>query len=375
MITNVGKGILGKYLIGHTESYASYIAVGCGPKPKPAGYDFTPDIPTYAQKTSLDFEMLRVPIESRGYVLENGVEKIVFTASLPTEERYEITEVGVFSAGSNSLAGIYDSKTLLTFSGSENWKLSGTDTIYTATENIAAVGDTISVTNNSVPQYIFQANADNAGFSTNRINRQERPRFLNNSIFIAGDQAVISGSAGAFNVTSSQGYIKLENVSFDLDGNSPTDELRFAFSVLNKSGSIAPKSVKILIKFMSDDQLQSANMEIQYSNPGTDFSNRYFVATKKLSELSQKTSGFLWSKAKVVEIYACVINSSDEPTEDYYVALDALRLENTSGNNPLYGLTGYTVIQDSANAENPLPIVKKPNTSNFVEFRFAMDVV
>lgn len=375
MITNVGKGILGKYLIGHTESYASYIAVGCGPAPKPAGHDFTTDTATFAAKTSLDFEMLRVPIESRGYVLENGVEKVVLTASLPTEERYEITEVGIFSAGSNSLAGIYDSKTLLTFSGSENWKLSGTDTIYTATQNIAPISDTINVTNNSVPQYIFQANADNAGFSTARVNRYERPRFLNNSIFIAGDQAEITGTVGSFSVTAPTGYIKLDGVSLDLDGNSPTDELRLAFSVLNKSGSTAPKSVRILVKFISDDQTQSANMEIECTDQDFSFANRYFVVSKKLNELSQKTSGFLWSKVKVVEIYATVLNASSQPTEDYYVALDALRLENTLGNNPLYGLTGYTVIQDSSSAQDPLPIIKKPNTTNFVEFRFAMDVV
>jgi hypothetical protein len=39
--------------------------------------------------------MFRVPISSRGYVQENGMNKIVLTAELPTEERYEITEVGL----------------------------------------------------------------------------------------------------------------------------------------------------------------------------------------------------------------------------------------------------------------------------------------
>ena len=116
-------------------------------------------------------------------------------------------------------------------------------------------------------------------------------------------------------------------------------------------------------------------MEIECTDQDFSFANRYFVVSKKLNELSQKTSGFLWSKVKVVEIYATVLNASSQPTEDYYVALDALRLENTLGNNPLYGLTGYTVIQDSSSAQDPLPIIKKPNTTNFVEFRFAMDVV
>lgn len=33
MITNVGKNLLAKYLVGQTQSYASHIAVGCGPAP------------------------------------------------------------------------------------------------------------------------------------------------------------------------------------------------------------------------------------------------------------------------------------------------------------------------------------------------------
>ena len=45
-------------------------------------------------------------------------------------------------------------------------------------------------------------------------------------------------------------------------------------------------------------------------------------------------------------------------------------LENTSASNPLYGLTGYSVIKNT-NAET---VIKTANTTNFIEFRFAMDV-
>lgn len=92
MITNTGKDILAKYLIGQAPAYASYIAVGCGATP------IVTDGPLgdYSGKKELDFEMFRVPIISRGYVNEDGISKIVFTGELPTEERYEITEVGVF---------------------------------------------------------------------------------------------------------------------------------------------------------------------------------------------------------------------------------------------------------------------------------------
>jgi hypothetical protein len=67
------------------------------------------------EKEVLDFEMFRVPIISRGYVNDGGIDKLVLTADLPTEERYEISEIGIFSAGSNSSAGQYDSKTIIAF--------------------------------------------------------------------------------------------------------------------------------------------------------------------------------------------------------------------------------------------------------------------
>jgi hypothetical protein len=41
--------------------------------------------------------------------------KLYLTAELPTEERYEISEIGIYSAGSNPSAGAYDSKTIFAF--------------------------------------------------------------------------------------------------------------------------------------------------------------------------------------------------------------------------------------------------------------------
>lgn len=99
MITNKGKTIIAKYLLGQAPAYASYIAVGCGPQP----LDTEDSFGDYSAKENLDFEMFRVPISSRGYVNDDGTDKLVLTAELPTEERYEITEVGVYSAGSKSL--------------------------------------------------------------------------------------------------------------------------------------------------------------------------------------------------------------------------------------------------------------------------------
>ena len=47
-----------------------------------------------------------------------------------------------------------------------------------------------------------------------------------------------------------------------------------------------------------------------------------------------------------------------------------MRLENTSTQNPLYGLTGYAVVK---NFEGET-ILKSPNTNNYIEFRFSLGV-
>jgi hypothetical protein len=60
----------------------------------------------------------------------------------------------------------------------------------------------------------------------------------------------------------------------------------------------------------------------------------------------------------------------DVASKEYFIALDALRLDNVSTVNPLYGLTGYSVIQNI----DELAIVKASNTNNYIEYRFILDV-
>jgi len=117
MITNTGKNIIAKYLLGQTPAYASYIAVGCGPKPLATGDSFG----DYSSKTKLDFELFRVPIISRGFVNEGGSSSVVFTAEMPSEERYEISEIGVFSAKSDPLVGTNTSRVLFKVTSNEGW--------------------------------------------------------------------------------------------------------------------------------------------------------------------------------------------------------------------------------------------------------------
>jgi len=382
MITNIGKSIIGKYLLGQAPAYASYIAVGCGAQPLATSDPYG----NYDLKENLDFEMFRVPISSRGFVNDGGTEKLVLTAELPTEERYEITEIGLYSAGSNPSAGAYDSKTVFAFTQGENWQYHtavAATLIPTITEPLDdPLDDNVIATTDPV----FQTNADNSIFyKAPRPERYERARFLNNIILIQGDDSDLTidastgSSAGHFVVEPGSNHIHLLSPDVDFNKNSPIDELRLAFSIISKDGdsSAVPDTVRILVDFAETDEEntgQFARFEVELENGngtgGTyDFStNRYYVASTQLQELYQ-TQGFTWNAVTVVKIYACAM-VSDVPSGDYYIALDALRLENIATTNPLYGLTGYSVVKNT-DAET---IIKSPNTSNYIEFRFSVGV-
>ena len=387
MITNTGKTIIGKYMLGQAPAYASFLAVGCGPTPLETG-----DVAdNFATKENLDFEMFRVPISSRGFVNEDGINKIVLTAELPAEERYEISEVGLYSAGSNPSAGAYDSKTVFAFTTGENWQYQ-TDASATAIDVVTSPLDDPADNNViSVTDTVFQTNADNSIFyKASRENRYERCRFLNNIILIRGDEAdlTISEESGPtedhFVIESGSNHIRLTGANVDFSRNSPIDELRLAFSIVSKTGnsSAIPETVRILVNFSSTDGSQFARFEaeINHGSSGNlndaiaDFeTNRYFVVSKQIQDL-YTTSGFTWDLVTVVRIYACVLSEDSgptpEPSSNYYIALDALRLENIATTNPLYGLTGYSIIKND-DAET---IIKSPNTSNYVEFRFSIGV-
>jgi hypothetical protein len=382
MITNTGQSIIGKYLLGQAPAYASYIAVGCGAQPLETADPYG----DYSAKENLDFEMFRVPISSRGFVNDGGTEKLVLTAELPTEERYEITEIGIYSAGSNPSAGAYDSKTVFAFSTNEGWQYhnqTSATSIPTITEPLDDPNDDNII---ATTDPVFQTNADNSiFFKPSRADRYERCRFLNNMIVVVGDDADLTidpstgSSGGHFYIEPGSNHIHLTGADVDFSKNAPTDELRLAFSLISKDGDSVsvPDTVRILVEFASTDAENTgeyARMEIELNNgSGTggtyDFeANRFYVITEQLQNL-YVTNGFTWDAVTVVKIYTS-IQVADAPSGDYYIAYDALRLENVSTINPLYGLTGYSVVKNA----DATTIIKNPNTSNYIEFRFTVGV-
>ena len=383
MITNIGKNLLAKYLVGQTQSYASHIAVGCGPNPVASdGGNFG----DYALKKSLDFEMFRVPIISRGFVNEDGIDKVVLTAQLPTEERYEITEVGIFSAASNPVAGSFDSRNIYSFAETDSWLYQPLnspaieiDSVYSPLDGQSENG----IINQTLS--VFQTNADNRVFTQqNRVARNERCRFLNNIIAMVGNSSTLTRNvSGKLDIGTGSKYIRLNETTVDFTKNSPLDELRFAFSVVNKvaNSNTVPDNVKILLEFShtgANSVQEYARFEVDIDHVGytegtaTDTinfaSNRYVVATKALKDLN-KTDNFDWREVAVAKIYACV-TENNLPSDQFYVCLDGLRLENITSTNSLYGLTGYSVIK----TVGAKPIVKSANTTNYIEFRFALGV-
>jgi hypothetical protein len=376
MITEFGKGIIGKYLIGQAPAYASYIAIGCGPTPTEPN---SPDV-DYSAKKTLDLEMFRVPVISRGYVNDNGINKVVLTAELPTEDRYEISEIGLYSAGSNPSASVNDSRTIFAFDDSKEWVVgSGTEipTISTPLDAGDAGVDDLGTDEISVTHPVFKTNADNRAFANvNRVARYERCRFLNRMLIVRGNHStlgvVTTNSVNHLNPTGGS-YISLSGESLNFTQNAPTDELKLAFSVINKnpSPSFFPDKVRILIDFSSSATFGAeewARFEVILDN--YDFeANRYIVITKQLQDLYKSAPGFSWNSVDNVRIYTSVLKA-DAPSSDFYVAYDALRLENKNESNPLYGMTGYTVIKNT----NAKTIVKQANKTSYVEFRFAMDV-
>lgn len=386
MITDKGTNILAKYLIGQAPAYASFVSVGVGPKPLGLN-DANGD---YRAKTEMDFEVLRVPISSRGYIYDDqGNASVVFVGELPTDQRYEFSEIGIFSAKSNPAAGSYGSRMLYTFSDSESWEFHGQDSAVGIAQYLEPLylNDEQEQSIILVPDTVFRTNPDNAVFNSDiRLGRYERSRFLDRTMLIRGNMSTLETVNGRLSLVPNDTsynstHIHLAGVTPNLNKNAPGDELRLAFSVVNKldTQTQALDSVKILIEFASTDAIEPDNfarMEIDLGSEDVDFSaNRYVVAKSKLEDLV-KSAGFTWTNVNIIKIYVSVYEQALDPadppvlSDNFYVALDGLRFENLTAISPLYGLTGYSVIKNSTSS----PIVKQSNSSNLVEFRFGLDV-
>lgn len=401
-------------------------------------------------KQVLDFEMFRVPISSRGYVNDAGTNKIILTAQLPTEERYEISEIGIYSAGSNTSAGQYDSRTISAFSSDESWELSYGNTLSSPSatsivfpEIQTSIINGLNFITSSAPA--IKTNTTNGVFSNpTRAARYERPRYLSNVFLLKGDTSYIYPNNGNLTISGTPTFLQVTGESIDLTKNSSSDLLKLAFSIVSVDGnsSDVPDAARIIIEFSNNDGSQYARMQVEAKDSVYRFANnRYITVSKRLDELFYTSGQFSWKNVTVIKAYVAttesllVVNKEasggfatlttasshglvagnyvqvtgvdstfngtyvvtdvptadtfkyaktgtvatqavvpngrvEVPTDNFYIALDALRVDNVSTVNPLYGLTGYSIIQ---NADEET-IVKSPNTNNYIEYRFVLDV-
>ena len=455
MITSTGRDILAKYLIGQTSSFASHIAIGCGPLPSLTSSD-------YRTKTELDFEMDRYPIVSRSlssekitiifssvacdgdavftftvqsggnnqfvtgqtiavsgcpsfnvgnspanangtYVITNAtattitvenpspgnvdlqtktgtisiagyVPQIVFTAELPLSERYEITELGLYPSYSNQYSNGLESKTVTNLTTAESWKyFDGSTATYSDILYYSTITD---ATNNiTVTDKAFQTNSDNPFFIIERVSRQERPRFLKDVTIVDGDMSDFTAN---LTPATTANYIQLNNFGLDLSKNNPeTDTLKIAFSLINAVSvpTQTPKSLNIMLQFITANGTESAKYHYRQTDASTLAStNRYEVLSLSLNDatFSSRTTDFSWENVSTLRIYAGIENATTyggTQVTDYAIALDAIRFENKSNANPLYGLVGYTLVKTDEE-----PLVKSSGTNNLVEFRLFVGV-
>ena len=237
-----------------------------------------------------------------------------------------MTEIGIFSSGTNPTATTSDSRTLFTFTEGEGWEhhtstdsvlvsgpvAPGTNTAITFISNTSGTINTLST--NTAAQDVFTLNSTNSLFDADAHKLSNaKPRNLSNFIVVRGDLSNINTANTVWTATD-QPHIHLTNQRFGFDANSSIDQLKLAFSVINRNplstanAAVAPDNLYVMVEFSSsesetDSENQYARMQVALT--ASDFSNgtntRYFVATKTFGELLTST-GFTWDAVKVVNI-------------------------------------------------------------------------
>jgi len=444
MITNFGKNMISKYLLGQIDSYANYIAIGTG------------GITATATQQSLNFEAARYPVISKGLTVDsNGNRQLVFTAQIDSLDRFDITEIGLYPAAYDSLlSNSVGSKMLLDFSINELWSYNDASTYnspLTFISNPLDYGNTTGALDaqtdgaTTLKAYSFDASNsffNNSYYQTTRFARHERPKILDSAFLILGDMSTTYNTGKYVELTGFKNATDLDNAS------TSVDELRVAFNVINSTTLTSPPSagVQFTIRFMTNDgqtyreyvfdttntinsnttwvkniksdstinthtPTGTTNITITTasshsfsvgenvvlrgitpsgyngtwvtqtgttgstlvlnigSNPGaittsgTASSPRYLIGKQTLDK-GTSNGDFKWSAVNTVKIYAKANDSTSNA--NYAIIFDALRFENNSTTNPLYGLIGYSV---------PLTnIVKASDTLGLVEFRFNLGV-
>ncbi len=365
MITDKGVELLGRYIVGQIPTFASHIAIGCGPQTLLSAAS----LDDYSAQDSLSFEMARVPIISRT-VSNDGENYAIFTAEIPTLNRYGITEIGIYPAEENNIAGSTPSQILFSFSDAEDWQEH--DTTTPALTDISIVHDIIDANGNiDATETAFRLASDNSMFgSSYRLNRQEQPRFLNSAIAMVGNYTALDGTVLDYTANHIELSTGVDLSSLD-QANEVLDKIKVAFSVVptDVDSPVTPTDTLVTIEFATADTGgEYARFEM---TPAVGNDNRYIVEESLLKDLTKSSSAFKWSNVTYVKVYVNIDDATDN-----YVILDGIRFENLSEIDNQFGLAGYTVVVNAdIDGTDERPVVKIENTTAYVEFKFKLGLV
>ena len=349
MITNKGRNLIAKYLLGQAPSYASFISFGCGAEPGEA---------VTGNEDCMKFEMLRVPISSRSTLNEGTLDKISFAGDIPLEQQYEITEVAIWSDASNAAAQS-DSRVLFAFTADENWQINDvtTDTPIPFINDPLGPLEPADVAGNIVQtDPIFSCDADNLSLVSNRPG--QGARFLNRTIMVRGD------------VTDQKIFLNGRSVNLSL--NSGTDLMKLAFAMYPKDIIIpgqpfASPDVGVTIRFktdanipVTDDNAPPAGTAVWKVSPQA--TSKFNVFETELKDIKTGAS-FDWAGVRYTEI------EFDNFGSDWYAGVDAIRFDNITTPNPLYVMSGYAIVSTATGM-----IIKRANTNAYAEFRFGLTI-
>ena len=371
MITDKGKQILTNYLIGNTKVFATHIAIGCGAEPLS---DAAPTQPVgNATRENLVFEMARVPIISRGIVYEGGVRKLAVKAELPVENRYQITEIGLYSGARNTRAAQFDSKTLTSFNAPvESWFMQAGSSASAIPIVTVPLTESPDFNGNIYADPVSSVYNDNEIWTRygDRKTRLEPPRFMNSSIVVRGNWTNLTYNGSTW--TSGNTYlIETSTIGANMSKNSSNDEVRFAFSIAptTLTNNLLPDRVNVWVEFVNNFSSSSKKYAVaKKSILAADFDNNYHVLTLKLSEFVED-DGFSWAAVNGIRVRASAQVGS-AVSGNWYIVYDGMRLENISTENPINGLISYVQVT----TEDGMPALKSESTNNFIEFRSTMDL-
>lgn len=355
MITDTGKHILATYLAGLSQMPLQYLALGCGAKPElyPVEEDF-------ADQTKLSFESIRIPVTETAVVEEGGETYVSLSAPLPSEQRYEFSEIGVYSKERDLVTSGPEDQTIFSFSDAEGWlRIDGSgETQAIETPIIIDNGAGEFSPNPALgSELCFFVDSDNEYFLYSSRPYQTS-RYYVDALMVRGDLSTITGTLGSF--APSGEYVRA-NKSLNFEGIRVEDQISVALAILPKNLSdltTPPDGFKMVIELRQNEASdQYARLEIDSSaGTGFDFANNgYYAISASLSGADQGTSlktsaNFSWSNIGSIAVYLEVDPGGALSSEDYYVLLDGLRFSKSASTDPNYGLVAYSIVQNASSA-------------------------